>query len=293
MQIYLVHDKYNWDSFSIVRSACEILKEREDIDYLDCKRHTVEEMQPGGYIWVFSSGFKMFQTEYEQIKAYGIKVITFGLSDPNFFNEERLKVCDLYCTNDLNTYREYKDKYNLYHFQPGVNLKYFTKNGVVKEIDVLFIGTKSHPFIPYRKVYLDRLKDDMEGFKGYGDGFRMSARGQELIDAYNRAHLNLDINTKYSSLSNSRILQAAACGTPTLTLKREDVLGMFKDGEEILTYEGGYSELKGEIIEALRDKERLARIGENARKRVLIEHGMRHRINEFIKYLGEVNGSKD
>jgi len=112
-------------------------------------------------------------------------------------------------------------------------------------------------------------------------------KGDELILGYNRAHLNIDISTKISSLSNSRILQAAACGTPTLTLKREDVLEYFIDGKEILTYEGDYTAILDTVKDVMNYKEWLAEIGENARKRCVADHGMRKQVDDLIKYLGE------
>ena len=285
MKILMVHDNYNWDSYSIVRSACDILKEREDVEYIEIGSPKAEGMGKGDYAFIYSSRFVLLNIEYEALKEKGVTVVTFGLSDPNMFSEERLTYCDLYCTNDLNIYREYKDKYNVYHFQPGVDLTRFKKIDAPKDIDVLFIGTLKHSYIPYRKTYLLQLKKDIEGFRGFGEGWDRFLKGEELVLGYNRAYLNIDISTKVSSLSNARILQAAACGTPTLTLKREDVLQCFKDGKEILTYGGGYDELLRAVRAVMKGKTRLAEIGEAARQRCLKDHDMRKRVNDLIKYL--------
>jgi len=285
MQICVASDQYNWDSYSIVRTVHEILKEREDIEYVPIR--DLEKVGSGGYLWLYGSGLFLQEEVFWAINNKGINVINFGLSDPNLFREPRLERCGLYCTNDLNIYREYGDKYNVYHFKPGVDLTKFEKIDAPKDIDVLFIGTLKHPHVPLRKPWLLQLNKDVEGFYGYGDGFEQFLKGEELVLGYNRAHLNIDIGTKVSSLSNARILQAATCGVPTLTRKREDVLQYFEDDEEILTYEGGYDEILSAVVKALQDKDRLAEIGENARKRCVAEHGMRKRVDDLIKYLGE------
>jgi len=293
MKILMVHDNYKWDSYSIVRSACDILKEREDVEYIELGSEKINELGEGDYVWIYSSRFSLLNIEYEELKKKGVTIVNLGLSDPNMFEEERLKWCDVYCTNDWNTFFDYgANPEMLYLFLVGVDLKRFQKIDTLKVTDVLFVGTFSHPYIPMRKTYIQKLKDENFNFKGFGEGFKRYLNGPELITEYNLAHLNLDICTKYSSLG-SRIFQAAACGVPTLTLKREDVLQCFEDGKEILTYEGGYNEMKYAIIEALRDKDKLAWIGENARQRCIKEHGMRKRIDDLIKYLGELNGSEN
>ena len=211
-------------------------------------------------------------------KKNRIRVVIFGLSDPNMFESLRLGVCDAYATNDLSTARKHG---KAYHFCYGVDLKYFKKAEIAKAIDVLFIGTLRHPYIPIRVNYtLDLANEDFQ-FVPYGNGFKDTLKGEKLVEAYCKAHLNLDICTTVSSLA-SRIFQAAACGTPTLTMKREDVLQCFEDGKEILTYTGGYDNMVTAIKKALENKDRLAEIGENARKRCLRDHGIRQRINDFI-----------
>ena len=285
-KILMIHDKYNWDSYSIVRSAVEILKERGL--YIPLTEGCWDKLSAGDYVWIYSSRYELLDYEYQELKNRGLKIVTFGLSDPNMFDERRMVLCDVYCTNDLRTAQEY----NVYHFPVGVDLKRFRpmdmeKDSLKAQIEVLFVGTLSHPYIPCRKPYLLALrKDSIIKFEGYGEGFNFTLEGEDLVEAYNRAQLNLDICTKYSSLG-SRIFQAAACGVPTLTLKREDVLQCFEDGKEILTYEGGYKEMKLAILRA--GRENLKGIGEAARQRCLKDHGMRKRIDDLITYLGESN----
>jgi len=271
-KIYLLHSNYNWDSYSQVRSIVEILREREDVELLN-------EWRDEGEIWVYDS-----RLEITEALRDGVRVVVFGLSDPNMFFEGRLKHCDLYCTNDLRTHKEHPGSY---YFPVGVDLKYFKPMDVEKDMEVLFIGTRIHSYIPCRKNYIEKLiKDDLVDFRGYGKGFHHFVSGERLVEAYNRALLNIDICTKYSSLA-SRIFQAAACGTPTLTLKRDDVCELFEDGKEILTYEGGYDELRFAIFRALRDKDKLMKIGQAARERAVKDHGMRKRVDDLITYLGE------
>jgi len=285
MQIALFHEGYNWDSYSLVRSMHDVLTEREDVEYLTAQN--ADNLEPGGYMWLYSSQLGLTKENYHEMKERGLKVVNFGLSDPNMFQEGRLKVCDVYCTNDLGTYKKYKDKYNVYHFVYAVDHR-FVKKDVKKDLDVLFIGTLSHAYIPLRKPHALKLMKEIFTFEGYGEGFDRFLNGEELVNTFNRAHLNIDLCTKHSALA-SRIFQAAACGVPTLTLKRDDILECFKDGKEILTYEGGYEDMVYVIEDALKRKEWLAEIGENARQRCLKDHGMRKRVDDLIKYLGENN----
>ena len=270
----------------------EVLKEREDVEFFG-EGDGVDKLSPGAYIFMYSSEMGLDQEKYSEMKGRGLTVVNFGLSDPNLFNEGRVRVCDLYCTNDLNTYRKYKGTNNVYHFEPGVDLTRFKKIDAPKDIDVLFIGTLQHSYIPYRKPWLLQLRRDIEGFQGFGNGWERFVKGEELVLAYNRAHLNIDIATKVSSLSNARILQAAACGVPTLTMEREDVLKNFVKGREILTYSGGYDEILRHVKDPLTPTgwNRLAEMGENARKRCIKDHSMRKRVDGLIKYLGENNES--
>lgn len=283
-QIALFHEQYNWDSYSIVRSMHDILKEREDVEYLIGQN--TDDIQPGGYLWLYSSQLGLTEENYQEMKERGLTVVNFGLSDPNMFNEVRLKGCDVYCTNDLSTYEKYKDKYKVYHFKYGVDHRFRKVDMYKRDTDVLFIGTLSHAYIPLRKPYALKLMKESFTFEGYGKGFDRFLNGEDLVNAFNRAHLNIDLCTKYSALA-SRIFQAAACGVPTLTLKRDDILECFQDGKEILTYEGGYDEMVRVIKDALQHKEWLAEIGENARQRCIADHGMRKRVDDLIKYLGE------
>ena len=201
MKILMVHDNYKWDSYSIVRSACDILKEREDVEYIELGSEKINELGEGDYVWIYSSRFSLLNIEYEELKKKGVTIVNLGLSDPNMFEEERLKWCDVYCTNDLNTFvnniRWGPNICRAYHFPVGVDLKRFQKTDTPKVTDVLFVGTFSHPYIPMRIQYIKKLKDENFVFKGFGEGFKRYLNGPELITEYNLAHLNLDICTKY------------------------------------------------------------------------------------------------
>ena len=96
--------KYNWSSFSSTRSTYE---------YLSVLGHTVNlfnkhlnpkiEYNQYDQIWLMGAGTKLSTEEFENIKA---PVIAFGLSDPNLFDINHMLNCDVYCTNDLETFEE-------------------------------------------------------------------------------------------------------------------------------------------------------------------------------------------
>jgi spore maturation protein CgeB len=100
--------------------------------------------------------------------------------------------------------------------------------------------------------------------------FALNVTGTEIIDA--------------GFSPNLRIFEAAACGTPIISDYWEDLESFFAPDEEIL-----FARSAEEVLDYLRgigENERL-RIGDNARRRILLEHSAEQRAIELENFAME------
>ena len=81
--------------------------------------------------------------------------------------------------------------------------------------------------------------------------------------------------------TNSRTFELAAAGACQLASYREDLTSLFKPGEEILVYRD-LSELRRHLDHYIARPDDARAIGENARRRALAEHTLRHRLEEML-----------
>ena len=70
---------------------------------------------------------------------------------------------------------------------------------------------------------------------------------------------------------------------------KEGLATLFKPGEEVLVYRD-LGELKRTLDFYLARPEEARAIGENARRRALAEHTLRHRVEEMLRVIGEQLG---
>ena len=80
---------------------------------------------------------------------------------------------------------------------------------------------------------------------------------------------------------NTRTFELAAAGACQLVDLKEDLQHLFKPGEEILGYRD-LGELRRQLDFHLAHPDEARAIGENARRRALAEHTLRHRIEEML-----------
>jgi spore maturation protein CgeB len=105
------------------------------------------------------------------------------------------------------------------------------------------------------------------------------AVGDALVRAYNVAKFSLDITTKSTSLS-SRLFQAASCGTPSITIDREDVRGLFLPGEEILLYSD--PDASTELIRSYVELANYRELGDMAKRRAIADHTADSRVDAIL-----------
>ena len=80
---------------------------------------------------------------------------------------------------------------------------------------------------------------------------------------------------------NTRAFELAAAGSCQVADFKEDLATLFKPGEEVLVYRD-LGELKRTLDFYLARPDEARAIGDNARRRALKEHTVRHRLEEII-----------
>jgi spore maturation protein CgeB len=88
---------------------------------------------------------------------------------------------------------------------------------------------------------------------------------------------------------NTRAFELAAAGSCQVADFKEDLATLFKPGEEVLVYRD-LGELKRTLDFYLARPDEARAIGENARRRALAEHTLRHRVEEMLRIIGEQLG---
>jgi len=110
-------------------------------------------------------------------------------------------------------------------------------------------------------------------------------QGEDLIKEINKTHLLLDLSNETTAWPH-RIFESSACGTPVLTIDREDTRTMFKQKHEILLY-SSFQELLFILSAYSVNKDMLKQIGLNAQTRCHKDHDISVRIQELDKLIKE------
>jgi spore maturation protein CgeB len=85
---------------------------------------------------------------------------------------------------------------------------------------------------------------------------------------------------------NTRAFELAAAGACQVADFKEDLATLFKPGEEVVVYRD-LGELRRLLDHYLARPEEARAIGDNARRRALAEHTLRHRVEEMLAVLRE------
>lgn len=286
-EIVFLYNNYNFGSYSIIRSTKEYLSERKDLKVTFLENSTIDA-PVGCDVWLFGSNIPIDKNTYKYFKDNKSRVVVFGLSDPNMFDQRRLANCDVYVTNDLSTYIRHVGTKQIYWLTAGCDTKYHVPSAV-KKFDSVFLGSIQHKSVPFRKQYLEALQTHTnKSVRVHSSDGGTFISGGQLIQAYSSAHLNIDISTRTSSLPG-RLFEAGACGTTSLTVRRPDTEALL--GDDVLYYDED-SGPDGFIVaydEALSDKDRLGQMGRAVGKRCRDFHDIRRRINGLLMYLGYNN----
>ncbi len=115
---------------------------------------------------------------------------------------------------------------------------------------------------------------------------------EEIVKIYNSGTINLNLHssTCHSELNpegdfvNPRTFEISACGGFQLIDHRSELAGMLNVGDEIETFRS-ISELKEKIDYYLQHEEERNRMAQRARKRVLAEHTIEHRMSDMLTHI--------
>jgi spore maturation protein CgeB len=155
---------------------------------------------------------------------------------------------------------------------------------------VSFVG--SH--YPYRERFLSEMAD--YPLKIWGGGWHRArdARvrrlvaggtvwGRKKLCIYSGSTLSLNQHHPLNDIVgvNTRAFELAASGACQVVDLKEDLSALFKPGEEVVAYRD-LADLKRHLDYYLAHPDEARAIGENALKRALAEHTLRHRLEEML-----------
>jgi len=117
--------------------------------------------------------------------------------------------------------------------------------------------------------------------------------GRTKLAVYCGAMLSLNHHHPLNDIVgvNTRTFELAAAGACQVVDLKEELPALFKPGEEILAYRD-LEELKHYLTYYLAHLDEARAIGENARKRALKEHTLRHRIEEMVDVVEQRFGTR-
>ncbi len=107
--------------------------------------------------------------------------------------------------------------------------------------------------------------------------------GREKLLVYAASTLSLNQHHPMNDIVgvNTRAFELAAAGACQIVDCKEDLATLFKPGEEVVAYRD-LGELRAQLGHYLPHPDEARALGENARRRALAEHTLRHRIEEML-----------
>jgi spore maturation protein CgeB len=111
--------------------------------------------------------------------------------------------------------------------------------------------------------------------------------GRDKLAVYCGATLSLNPHHPMNDIVgvNTRTFELAAAGACQIVDLKDELPHLFKPGEEVVGYRD-LPELRRQIAYYLAHPDAARAIGDNARRRALAEHTLRHRIDEMIAAIG-------
>ena len=112
--------------------------------------------------------------------------------------------------------------------------------------------------------------------------------GREKLCVYSGSTLSLNQHHPMNDLVgvNTRTFELAAAGACQVVDFKEDLATLFKPGEELIVYRD-LADLRRQLDRHLAHPDEAAAVGDNARRRALAEHTLRHRIEEIVAAVEE------
>ena len=164
---------------------------------------------------------------------------------------------------------------------------------------ISFVGNR----YPYRERFVRALRD--YPLKLWGGGWTATEDpvigaiagppvfGHEKLLVYSASTLSLNHHHPMNDIVgvNTRAFELAAAGACQVVDLKDDLHELFKAGEEIVGYRD-LGELRRQLDVYLEHPDEARAIGENARRRALAEHTLRHRIEAMLAMVEERFGKR-
>jgi spore maturation protein CgeB len=160
---------------------------------------------------------------------------------------------------------------------------------------VTFVGSR----YDYRERFVRELADSP--LRLWGSGWSRSPDpvvrglvaggpvfGRDKLCVYSGSTLSLNHHHPMNDIVgvNTRTFELAAAGACQVVDAKDELAQLFKPGDEVLAYRD-LGELRRLLDHFLTHADEARAIGENARRRALAEHTLRHRIDEMLSVLQE------
>ena len=153
-------------------------------------------------------------------------------------------------------------------------------------------------FVGSRYAYRERLFGELAGYpiRLWGPGWREATTpavramagsgpvwGRAKLAVYCGSTVSLNHHHPMNDIVgvNTRVFELAASGACQIVDHKDELPGLFAPGDEVVTYRD-LAELRRHLDHYLAHPDEARAIGDNARRRALKEHTVRHRLEEII-----------
>jgi spore maturation protein CgeB len=158
-----------------------------------------------------------------------------------------------------------------------------------------------------RYPYRERLLHELAGYpvRVWGRGWREAAApvkamaaggpvwGHAKLAVYSGSTLSLNHHHPMNDIAgvNTRAFELAASGACQLVDTKDALAALFTPGEEVVAY-ASLGELRRQLDHYLAHPDEARAIGQNALRRALKAHTLRHRVQEMLSVLDERFGGR-
>lgn len=262
-------------------------------------------------LFLEAGGNRIFPETVEEIKRYGTKTALWTIDVPGSDFDSIIKAASHY---DF-VFTGGSEAYDILNEKGVKNLQWFPfacdpefhkpvlLNEEEKKLygsDVVFVGTVDPVLYPFRVKTLEFISDF--NLSIWGPGAENIPHDSKIKPLIRGEKTTPEIWTKIYSASkivlcmhykdpegkipchqaSPRVYEVLACGAFLMVDEQRDIIRLFKDREELVVFKDT-DELKRLIRYYLERPDERKMIAENGRKKVLMEHTYKHRIEEMLK----------
>jgi hypothetical protein len=209
MKIIYISDNYTWDNFGTKRSIYEELNSRIGFELFWFDKENISDVYDKidiikpNQVWLCHSGLTINKIQKDFLNKKNIKVVGFGLSDPNYFSSERFESYDAYITNHIGVYEEFKNNLPIHYNKTACDFRFHKYDASVKKKrNITLIGVAIHPWFPdknERMVIVSKLRKKGLKVYAYGEKWplhlnnRKHVEGDQFLKILQQSYLGLDI----------------------------------------------------------------------------------------------------